>query len=299
MSNRWFVLLLLSFTLLLGACSKPAEPVRIDGEGAPALWKVQSTAGTVWLFGTVHLLPPGTDWQTPAFDNAVRQADSLLLEVSGLDDQQAIGEIFANMGVSGGQPKLASRTDAALHPVIDRLDQAVPGPRAVLDHMESWAAAMTLASVQSADLGLSQGSGVERVLTLRFRAEDKPVSGLETISEQFGFFDQLRENDQRLMLDSVLRTTDTNRQQFQAVLSAWMRGDPDAVTVNENDGILASPAIRQALLDGRNRSWAAQIAKRIDKGENVFVAVGAAHMAGKGGVPALLRDRGYAVERVQ
>jgi uncharacterized protein len=299
LNYRAFVSLFLSITLLLAACSKPAEPVRVEGEGKPALWKVHGKTGTVWLFGTVHLLPPDTDWHTPVFDEAVRQSDSLILEATGLDDQQAVAKIFAGMGVSGGQPKLTSRTDPALHPVIDRLDADVPGPRAVLDHMESWAAALTLASVQSADLGLSQGSGVERVLTLRFRAEDKAISGLETISDQFGFFDQLPEKDQRLMLDSVLRSRDEHRPQFEKMLAAWMRGDPDAVIVDERDGILASPMIREALLDGRNRNWAAQIARRIDNSENVVVAVGAAHMAGKGGVPALLRDMGYAVERVQ
>lgn len=299
MISRHFIWFFLSIFVLLAACSKPVEPVHIEGEGKPALWKVQSKAGTAWLFGTVHLLPPDTDWQTAAFHDAVRQSDSLLLEASGLDDQKAVAEIFASMGVSGGQPKLTSRTDAALHPVIDRLDADVSGPRAVLDHMESWAAALTLASAQSADLGLRQGSGVERILTLRFRAEDKPISGLETISEQFGFFDSLPEKDQRLILDSVLRNTDKNRRQFEMMLSAWMRGDPDAVIADQRDGILASPIIREALLDSRNRNWAAQIAKRIDKGDKIFVAVGAAHMAGKGGVPALLRDMGYAVERVQ
>jgi uncharacterized protein YbaP (TraB family) len=299
LNSRAFVSFFLSIALLLGACSKPVEPVRIEGEGKPALWKVQGKTGTTWLFGTVHLLPSDTDWQTAAFHDAVRQADSLLLEASGLDDQKAVAEIFASMGVSGGQPKLTSRTDAALHPVIDRLDSDIPGPRAVLDHMESWAAALTLASVQSADLGLNQNSGVERVLTLRFRAEDKAISGLETISQQFGFFDLLSEKDQRLMLDRVLRNSDKNRPQFEKMLAAWMRGDPDAVIADLNDGILASPAIREALLDGRNRNWAAQIAKRVDNNDNVFVAVGAAHMAGKGGVPALLGDMGYAVERVQ
>lgn len=66
--------------------------------------------------------------------------------------------------------------------------------------------------------------------------------------------------------------------------------------IEQPPGVLA---VRAALLDGRNRNWAAQIAQRIDNGENVFVAVGAAHMAGEGGVPALLRDMGHAVERAQ
>jgi uncharacterized protein len=299
LNSRAFIWLFLPVALLLGACSKPAEPVRVEGEGKPALWKVEGKTGTAWLFGTVHLLPPDTDWQTPVLDQAIRQSDNLVLEASGLDDEQAVAKIFAGLGVSGGQPKLTSRTDPALHSVIDRLDADVPGPRAVLDHMESWAAALTLASVQSAGLGLNSGSGVESVLTLRFRADGKAISGLETISEQFGFFDQLSEKDQRLMLDSILRNGDKNRSQFEKMLAAWMRGDPDAVIADEADGILASPAIREALLDRRNRNWTTKIAKRIDSGEKIFVAVGAGHMAGQGGVPALLRTMGHTVERVQ
>lgn len=286
-------------SVLLAACSKHVEPVVVHSEGKPALWRVQGKTGTAWLFGTIHLLPPDIDWQTLAFHDAVRKSDALILEASGLDDQKMIAEIFANMGVSGGQPTLASRIDPVLHPLLDRLDEVIPGPRSVLDHMESWAAALTLASAQSADLGVSQGSGVEHILTMRFRAENKPISGLETISQQFGYFDTLPEKDQRLMLDSVLRNNATHQQQYQTMFAAWIRGVPDAVIADHRDGILASPVIRKALLDGRNRVWATQIAKVIDKGDTVFVAVGAAHMAGKGGVPALLASSGYVVERVQ
>ena len=124
---------LLTIGLVLSACSKPAQPVPIEGEGAPALWKVQGKLGTVWLFGTIHLLPPDADWQTPAFHHAIRQADSLILEASGLEDSQAVAEIFASMGVSGGQLKLTSRTDPALHPIIDRQNGHDAQPVAVVE----------------------------------------------------------------------------------------------------------------------------------------------------------------------
>jgi uncharacterized protein len=285
--------------LLLSACSKAPAPVEVAGDGKPALWKVSGDKGHVWLFGTVHLLPPDTDWQSPALDDAIRNADGLVLEASGLDDTQAVAQVFAQMGISGGLPPLDSRVDPALRPNVARLDDKIPGPRKVLDHMESWAAALTLASAMSADLGLASGQGVESVLMLRFKAESKAVTGLETIAQQFGYFDGLSESDQRLMLNAVLRGEKTNRQDFQSILDAWMRGDADGVFDEEADGILASPAIREALLYGRNRNWARQIGVMIDKGQKSFIAVGAGHMAGKNGVPALLGAAGYKVERIQ
>jgi uncharacterized protein len=292
-------LFFVSLLLLLVGCAKEPQPVTVDEPGKPALWKVSKGNGTAWLFGTVHLLPPDTDWQTPAMNAAIRQSDALVLEVLGLDDQQAVAQIFAQMGVSGGQPMLESRISPQLRPVFARLDERVPGPTSVLDHMESWAAALTLASAMSADLGLSQGSGVEHVLTLRYRTDAKPLRALETISQQFGYFDELSESDQRLMLDAVLRGEKENRKNYQTMLSTWMRGDADAVLGDDGDSILASAAIREALLDGRNRNWARQIGMMVDKGERPFVAVGAGHMVGKGGVPALLAATGYKVERIQ
>lgn len=285
--------------LLLASCAKEPDPVVVDKEGAPALWEISGPKGAGWIFGTVHVLPPDTDWQTAAMDGAIREADSLVLEASGLDDEASVAQIFAHMGISGRQPTLASRVDPALHPVLDELVNQLKVSPKVLDQMKSWAAALTLSSAMGNELGLSHGAGAERALILRFRSENKTIGGLETISEQFGYFDRLPEVEQRMMLNILLRGAQDNRETYKKMLAAWMNGDPEGVIDVDKQGILASPAIREALLDGRNRNWAKQIAAMIDDGQRPFVAVGAAHVAGKGGVPSLLKAAGYRVKRVQ
>jgi uncharacterized protein YbaP (TraB family) len=140
---------------------------------------------------------------------------------------------------------------------------------------------------------------VEQVLMLRFRADQKPIGGLETIEAQFGAFDGLREADQRALLNAVLKGSEMAGADFEAMLSAWLAGDCERLLRGQTDGILAIPAVRQALLDRRNRDWARKIGDMLDKGQQPLIAVGAAHVAGPTGLPVLLRAAGYRVERVQ
>ena len=53
----------------------------------------------------------------------------------------------------------------------------------------------------------------------------------------------------------------------------------------------------EELLFDRNRDWIPKLAPILAEG-NAFIAVGADHLRGDEGVPALLRDEGYRVERL-
>ena len=57
------------------------------------------------------------------------------------------------------------------------------------------------------------------------------------------------------------------------------------------------PDLYQTLIVHRNEGFASQIQTLLKGDGTVFVAVGAGHLVGKDGVPALLEKQGYKVAR--
>ena len=58
-------------------------------------------------------------------------------------------------------------------------------------------------------------------------------------------------------------------------------------------------ALMRRLIDGRNVAMADALQRRHEAGERLFLAVGALHMIGEQGVPALLQARGFEVRRIE
>jgi uncharacterized protein len=303
-------LLSLCFVAMLFAagCSAPQQPAPIatPAQGSPALWKVSlgtKAGGSAYLFGTVHMLPKGTQWQGPIIDEAVRESSVLVTEVTGLNDETAVAKTFGHMAISPNQPPLAQRVPSELRAGLEQAMAQLSMPAATLNTLETWAAALTIGANSSSDMGLNKSLGADNVLTMQFTAAGKPVTGLETLAQQFGFMDSLSETEQRFMLSQIVKEQMQGkaevRRDMQLLLTSWLAGDSDALLAGANSSIVASPVIREVLLEGRNRRWSNQIAAMIEKGERPFVAVGAAHLAGPGGVPELLKGMGYKVDRVQ
>ena len=63
-----------------------------------------------------------------------------------------------------------------------------------------------------------------------------------------------------------------------------------------NAELADQPDAKKALLTDRNQRWALQIETMLREKRVFFITVGAGHLAGPEGVPALLRAAGYKVE---
>ena len=297
--NKLFRRLLAPFATLLAlgpAASAVARPVQA---AKPALWEISDPDTTIYLFGTIHLLPEQLRWRTPAFDNAVAQSQQLVVEtIVDQQNPQSIAAAEMSLVFKRGLPPIAHRVPSAKLPKLRAAIAKSGVPEKVFDQMKTWLAFVQLAGVQFRDMGLKGTSGPEEILRQQFLSAKKPIGELETNVEQFTYFDRMSEKSQRQLLEGALEEGDANKE-FGGMVAAWTRGDVKEIAVTFNRDLSATPEVRDLLLRQRNANWAKWIEQRMAQPGSVLVAVGAGHLAGKGSVIDLLKQDGHQVRRLQ
>ena len=285
----------------LAACggTEAKAPVVAKGAARPALWKVADADTIIYLFGTIHLLPKGLKWTTPAMAKAMAASQGLVLEVALDKDPATLGAVMMKLAKTPGLPPILDRVApakrAALKKVIDESGLSLT----YLDGLETWAASLGLASAMNAKLNLSYEDGAETQLTRVFEKMRKPIGGLETAEQQLGYFDTLPEVAQRKFLTSIADESANADKEFTAMIGAWKAGDVRRIALSFDDEMKLSPELAEVLLYRRNNNWAGWVSERMKRPGTVFVAVGAGHLAGKGSVEELVARRGFKVVRVQ
>lgn len=296
MKRVLFLWLGLAF-LLLSACE--AEPEKASLTPAPALWSIEKDGQKGWLFGTVHLLPEGTEWQSPAIAAAIDESGLLVLEATGLDNQRRTSQIFERMAKSPDLLPLAQRLPPSRQEALDRLLTRLHMNEAAMGAYESWAAALLLSSGIQQDLKLAAGEGIDRQLNREFLEAGKAVAGLETVEQQLGIFDTLPQAAQQRLLLQVVDEAAGADGRYRQLLDAWLRGDMDRIGQEFLTEFGKTPELITPLLIERNRSWARQISALMRRADTPFIAVGAGHLAGPRSLQIMLAAQGFRVRRVQ
>src|SRR5689334_14864258 len=71
----------------------------------PALWEVSDPDTTIYLFGTIHLLPDNFQWRTGKFDQAVQNSRQLIVETI-VDDKHPEAIMSAMASLAFNTPSL-------------------------------------------------------------------------------------------------------------------------------------------------------------------------------------------------
>jgi len=269
-------------------------------QARPALWEVSDADTTVYLFGTIHLLPPNYQWRTPKFDAALANSQELVVET--IVDIQHPDEILAakrNLGYSAGLPPIEQRVPPAKRALLRSVIAKTGVPEQYFTSMETWLAAFELLGVRFMEMGLKGEQGPEQALRTEFQAAKKPIGQLETNAEQLGYFDRLPEKAQRQLLEGAIDGPKSMDDDFAKMVASWSRGDVKAIAATFNRDLSTSPELMNSLIKQRNANWSRWIEDRMTKPGSVFLAVGAGHLAGPSSVISMLQRDGYQVRRIQ
>lgn len=275
------------------AASAPAHAPR---QLKPALWKVADEDTTIYLFGTVHALPKNLAWIEGPIAVALDGSEQLVTEIPDISAAEQQKSVMA-IGLLQGETLRSLMSDdnrAAYEALLARLKI----PAETFDRAEPWLAGITLGTMPYAMAGYGADDGAESVLRKAALAKGKQAGALETIDFQLGLFDSLPREAQLKFLNEAVRDFDKAAPLIETMTAQWGAGQTDALAKLLNDE-MDDPDLAETLLFQRNRNWAAWVRKRLEQPGQVFVAVGAGHLAGENSVQDVLKRQGVATVRVQ
>jgi uncharacterized protein len=295
----------LRVSALLALCLACASATPPRSEGL-VFWQVESasrTGGRAWLLGSVHAASPDLQFD-PAVESAFSASEALVIEA----------DITASQGADafGFIQRLLAM---AMLPEGQTLDQLLPPPTweklsaflrdrgqpvEQIRRFEPWLLMTMVTSYLFAEAGLPAEGGVD----LRFvaRAEGRmPIVPLETPEFQLSLLDALPLDVQARMLSEVLDQQTATAAHSARLFEAWRAGDLELIEADVLGPGRSDPKLRdfhdRVYLE-RNRAMAARIDELLREEKTWFVVVGAGHMVGDEGIPALLAKRGHRVTRV-
>lgn len=263
------------------------------------LWRAAKGGRTSYLYGTIHAAREAWMFPGPRTMAALASSEVLALELDLLDPQVQTRLVQA----------ASARPDEPLPaPLVARLEQRMAAECVDAAPWRDFAPEFQIASLAVLAArrdGLDPAYAIDLVLALIARDLGKATASLETPEGQIAALRMPTPAATIEFVTSGLDELDAGRASplLAHMAAAWTDGDLAELEDYERwCDCLKTPAERASmkrLLDDRNPPLADAIDALHAGGRTVFAAVGSLHMIGARGLPALLRQRGYAVEPVR
>lgn len=289
------------------ACPPPAIPLdpgrfqagMRQAEDHGFLWRIAKDGRTSYLFGTLHAARQAWMFPGPRTAAALESSDVLALELDLLDEN--VRERLLKAATARPEERLPP----ALVARLERRMAAECVDAARLSAFVPEFQIASLATMAARREGLDPSYAIDLILALVARDHGKATASLETPEAQIA---ALRMTTRQATIEFVTSGLDeldagSSGTLLTRMATAWTDGNLAELEGYERWcnclNTAAERASMKRLLDDRNPLLAAAIDKLHAGGRSVFAAVGSLHMVGARGLPALMRERGYAVEQVR
>lgn len=260
------------------------------------LWKV--TGGDLkqpsYLYGSIHI----QDARVFAFDSTIvlgtmQSCDAFAMEI--LMDEIDPKALRESQFMKKGKllSKMMKPSDFAK---LDSVCKAKIGISAYF--LNGYKPFFLSSALQQADMAKDQEDALDLYFLKKARAAGKKCFGVEQYQDQIAAIDAISLKEQVKMLVESLNMTeqDSAQNEFEELLNAYLTYNFDKMLELSTDPSLPKKFNKVFLID-RNVGMADHFAE-IARSQSLFCVIGAAHLAGDKGVPALLRKKGYTVEPV-
>ncbi len=279
-----------------------AQAKKTRGPGEPALWVMRDEDTTVYIFGSVHILPANTKWQSARVNKAFDAADQVIFEVDSADpnaqaNAQALVQQYGLYSDGGSLTKTLNDKDEA---IVRAGAEKIGFSMAQVDIMKPWLVSLQMGLVQPTQAGYTPQEGVEVILLAKAQKAGKTINYLESADSQLRVLSGASEAQQIESLVILAQTIERGTEILDLVVEEWRDGDVKGIAALVSNSETAGTGTQyEDLIVNRNRNWVPQIEALLDQPGTMFVAVGAGHLAGPDSVINMLKAKGHKVSGPQ
>lgn len=271
---------------------------RNDG---PAIWKITDPDSTLYLFGTVHLLPDGADWQRNDMRAAFDEVGTVYFETP--NDARANLEatkLQQQYGLYDSGERLTDYLDNSALNSLAAAAHNVKLRHEVIISFKPWLAADILSLAAAEAAGFKAENSADAVLRVRAADDGKVMKYLDDMRTYIEAVALLPDYIQIEALEGTIRNFDSIGSDIKTVNHAWISGNTDMLDVELiRAAQKKSPEMYQVLFTARNAKWAKVLDEFMRGDSNAMAVVGIGHLLGEDGLPIHFHELGYDVERVR
>ena len=283
----------------MGLILNPAHAADLPRESGPAIWRVQSGESTVYIFGSIHVLPVGFSWTTPLIEQAMARSDLFVFEVPV--DEAAIAEERGFIRQNGILPprrslrRLLSSNEFEAYSSVMRRAGLI---EAQYERYRPWLASLVLGLAYLHPDTLTTLKGADDEIMAFARNQSRAVMYFETPTQQLQLLTNATDEAQLAGLKNLIDRLPSSQNLERDLRDAWSQGNAEGLNAQLDAIFCSRPDARDFLVSRRNRTWLGTINPLLQRPGATMVTVGAAHIGGKVGLLALICSEGYRVERL-
>ena len=285
---------LMSASVLLG-CSLVANTAHAQS----SVWQVSKGNDSLFIGGTVHILPKAEMPLPAEFNHAYEQADTIILEAPLPDpaDTNAQMQMLGALSYTNNET-LSQKLEPQVKVSLENKLNEFGANLAKLDGFRPAMVSIVLMSMELQKQNL-MGEGVDAYFTNKATEDNKTKNYLETMEFQLELFKTMGQGNENDFIKRNLSELHNYGDMFEELLTAWRQGDTDTLNkVALEDMQQNDPTSYKQLIADRNNDWLPKVEAMFNNNKSEFVLVGVAHLAGQDSLLTLLENKGYSVALV-
>jgi len=273
--------------------SEEIDPELLQNEKS-LLWKISGeNMPTSYMYGTMHMIDPEYYNFTDNMRNKIGASEAIIMEVGGMPNPL---EAMAMMSLDSGDVRDYFTPDQ-MKTVVEFFDKKMDtDPKSFYQLYGNMKPFFIMQSISQKHFSDDAQSYDMEIMSIAAQ-KDIPLVGLETVTEQLSFFDEIPKEDMAAMIISSIENFDKEDKEMKKMMKIYASEKVNKLIPLINKQSPEFMEYEDVFLTNRNKNWIPKLMTEM-KDKKCFMAVGAAHLFGDNGLIELLQSEGLQVEAV-